>query len=118
MNGRLRSLQKLKHTLQEDAWSEHIDEWERIGMSRTTCGWQLSSGTIRIRWTWRSRSVWKYVSELGCVTVSRSLWGLAEALMCGFKCSSMTSNAMMLPAAQDADWNKTGEALSSVTAQG
>ncbi|KAI0246304.1 hypothetical protein BJV78DRAFT_1364921 [Lactifluus subvellereus] len=85
-NGRPWWLQKLKDSLQEDARKEGVEEWEHIGTSRD----------LRLTDEQRHNSQ----------AVDMAVAQRAEVFI-GNGFSSMTSNVVMLRAAQGVDWNKT-----------
>ncbi|KAH9960225.1 hypothetical protein BGW80DRAFT_1256287 [Lactifluus volemus] len=85
-NGRPEWLQELKHVLQEDAQRQGMDEWEHIGTSRD------------LRLAREQRHNFQVVDM---AIAQRSEVFLGN----GF--SSLTSNVVMLRAAQGMDWNKT-----------
>ncbi|KAH9960233.1 hypothetical protein BGW80DRAFT_1464419 [Lactifluus volemus] len=85
-NGRPEWLQELKNVLQEDAWIQGMDEWEHIGTSRDL---QLA------------REQQHNLQAVDMAIAQRSEVFLGN----GF--SSLTSNVVMLRAAQGTEWNKT-----------
>ncbi|KAI0245909.1 hypothetical protein BJV78DRAFT_229049 [Lactifluus subvellereus] len=85
-NGRADWVQELRFALQEDARREGLDEWERIGTSRDL--------RLTVEQRHNSHAVDMAVAQRAEVFIGT-----------GF--SSMTSNPVMLRAAQGFDWNKT-----------
>ncbi|KAI0245903.1 hypothetical protein BJV78DRAFT_1136456 [Lactifluus subvellereus] len=85
-NGPPKWLQKLKHSLQEDARKEGVEEWEQLGTSRD----------LRLTGEQRHNSQ----------AVDMAVAQRAEVFL-GNGFSTMTSNVVVLRTAQGIDWQKT-----------
>ena len=113
-NGRPEWLEELKDALQEDARRKGLEEWEHIWTSRDlrlTGEQKHNSQAVDMAIAQRAEVfIGNGVRHLAFVCCCRStVWfiDLGADCFCFVKFSSLTSNVVVLRAAQDYPWNKT-----------